>query len=209
MNDTSDETLLLKFRNGDADAFSELYARHKDALFRYFLRQSQHADTAAELAQDVWTSIIYSVETYADMAKFTTYLYRIARNRFIDHQRRQKVRPLNPGNDPDDSETIAEAENNQPEQILEQQQQTAHIKRLVAELPEQQRDVFLLKEESGLALSEISEVCHCNPETTKSRLRYAYAKLREGMKHLAENHDVTFIRRNNKRITDNKRDNEC
>jgi len=178
---SSDETLLLKFRNGDVDAFSELYARHKDALYRYFLRQVQLAASAEELAQDVWTSIIYSVDSYSEMAKFTTFLYRIARNRLIDNIRRQKIRPLEAGAIATESEISAENEQ-QPEQLLEKQQQLSRIKQLVIQLPDQQRDVFLLKEECGFGIAQISEICHCNQETIKSRLRYAYARLREGMK---------------------------
>jgi len=188
---SSDETLLLKFRNGDADAFSELYARHKDAVYRYFLRQVQIPASAEELAQDVWTNIIYSVETYSELAKFTTYLYRIARNRLIDAVRRQKIRPVDAGTVQQESE-IADTAEQQPEQMLEKQQQLMKIKQLVTQLPDQQRDAFLLKEECGLGISDISLICHCNEETIKSRLRYAYARLREGMKKfngVADNSD--------------------
>lgn len=189
MSDTSsDETLLLKFRNGDADAFSQLYARHKDALYRYFLRQIQLPASAEELAQDVWTSVIYSVDTYSEMAKFTTYLYRIARNRLIDAGRRQKIRPVDAGAATQNSE-IAAQDCEQPEQVLEKQQQLKKIRQLVIQLPDQQRDAFLLKEESGLGIAEISQICHCNEETVKSRLRYAYARLREGMKKFNSNSD--------------------
>ena len=178
----SDESLLLKFRNGDVDAFSELYSRHKDALYRYFLRQVQQSAHAEELAQDVWTSVIYSVDTYSEMAKFTTYLYRIARNRLIDASRRQKLRAADSLDNIDDMPADATLE---PEQRVDKQRQYERIKQLVKQLPEQQRDAFLLKEECGLGIADISQICHCNEETIKSRLRYAYARLREGMKSFA------------------------
>jgi len=115
------------------------------------------------------------------MAKFTTYLYRIARNRLIDASRRQKIRPFDAGAVNSEQDLIDESMQ-QPEQLAETQQQLNKIKQLVTQLPDQQRDTFLLKEESGLGISEISQICHCNEETVKSRLRYAYARLREGMK---------------------------
>lgn len=191
---SSDETLLLKFRNGDTNAFSELYVRHKDAVYRYFLRQVQTPANAEELAQDVWTSIIYSVDTYSEMAKFTTYLYRIARNRLIDAMRRQMVRPVDAGALTDIVDVIASVEE-QPDQIVEKQQQLLKIKQLVTQLPDQQRDAFLLKEECGLSIEDISLLCHCNEETIKSRLRYAYARLREGIKNYKANDSSAGDRR--------------
>ena len=85
----SDQDLMLRYRDGDAQAFEELYGRHKGPLYRYLLRQTGHAANAEEIFQEVWIKVIRSSERYQPLAKFTTWLYQIARNCFIDHVRRQ------------------------------------------------------------------------------------------------------------------------
>lgn len=180
IQEKSDEQLLLLFQEGDHGAFSELYSRHKDSLYRYFLRQCQQVLVAEELAQDVWTNIIRQVQQYQEKAKFTTYLYHIAHNRLIDHHRRQQVRPVEMHNPHPGMEAQACA-GSQPEQQLQDQQRLEEVKRLVAELPREQRDAFLLKQEAGLNQEEIAHITGTNPETVKSRLRYAYTKLRQAL----------------------------
>src|SRR5262245_38611356 len=86
--DTSDEELMLLYRDGDAGAFDALYARHKGGLYRYVLRQCRSTALAEELIQDVWMNLIRARAAYTVQAKFTTYLYRLAHNRLIDHYRK-------------------------------------------------------------------------------------------------------------------------
>ena len=85
--DDADETLMLRYRDGDADAFAALYARHKGALYRYLLRQCGQPALAEELFQDLWLKLIAARAGYTVQARFTTYLYRLAHNRLIDHYR--------------------------------------------------------------------------------------------------------------------------
>ena len=82
-----DEDLMLAYAADDAAAFDTLYARHKGGVYRYLLRQCAHAGVADELFQDVWMNVIRSRATYVPSAKFTTWLYRIAHHRLIDHWR--------------------------------------------------------------------------------------------------------------------------
>ena len=79
---------MLLYRDGDAGAFDALYARHKGGLYRYLLRQCREAAAAEELFQDVWMNLIRARAGYTVQAKFTTYLYRLAHNRLIDHYRK-------------------------------------------------------------------------------------------------------------------------
>ena len=86
--ESSDEELMLGYRDGDAGAFDVLYARHKGGLYRYLHRQCRDAAAAEELFQDVWMNLIRARTGYTVQAKFTTYLYRLAHNRLIDHYRK-------------------------------------------------------------------------------------------------------------------------
>jgi len=169
-----DSALMLRYRDGDVAAFETLYQRHKDALYRYLLRLCHHRDTAEDIFQDVWGKIIKSRQNYRPTAKFTTFLYRVAHNCFIDHIRRNKRHTqtvdVEPDNQPDPGE--------QPEALTEASLARRRLMAALRELPEEQRDVFLLHEEAGLNLDQIASVTGANRETAKSRLRYAVNKLR-------------------------------
>ncbi len=174
---------MLRYRQGEHRAFEILYTRHKGALYRYFLRHCGSAAAAEELFQDVWVNLIRSRERYQVRAKFTTYLYRMAHNRLIDHYRRHSRNPVIAlGNDNDFViEELPAPDCEGPEQRLSYNEATDTLKALIAALPPAQREAFLLKEESGLSLDEIAEVTDVSREAAKSRLRYAVARLRKGL----------------------------
>ena len=177
-----DSALMLRYRDGDVAAFELLYQRHNDALYRYLLRLCHHRDTAEDIFQDVWGKIIKSRQNYRPTAKFSTFLYRVAHNCFIDHIRRNKrhsqIVDAEPDNQPDPGE--------QPEALAERSMAKRRLDAALRELPEEQRDVFLLHEEAGLNLDQIASVTGANRETAKSRLRYAVRKLRIAVDEPAE-----------------------
>ncbi len=185
MNDTTDEELMQRYRDGDARAFEALYARHKGPVYRYILRQCGVAAQAEELFQDVWMNLIKARERYEVRAKFTTWLYTLAHHRVIDHYRRQAAGvPISYDDDPDDTpliEKVPDSELRQPDNEFERRRQAQQLLALLAQLPEAQREAFLLRAEGGLSLEEIATTTGVTMETAKSRLRYALAKLRQGM----------------------------
>ena len=169
-----DSALMLRYRDGDVAAFEMLYRRHKDPVFRYLLRLCGHRDTAEDIFQEVWGKIIRARGSYRPTAKFTTFLYRVAHNCFIDHLRRNKRHtgnsPLKPEEHSDPGET--------PEAATERTLARERLEAALPDLPDEQRDAFLLHEEAGLSIDQIATVMDCNRETAKSRLRYAVNKLR-------------------------------
>ena len=170
----SDSALMLRYRDGDLAAFETLYRRHNDALYRYLLRLSRHPDTAEDVFQEVWSKIIKARDSYRPTAKFTTFLYRVAHNCFIDHLRRNKRHAHSLAAEPDHQPDPGEP----PEQLTERSLARRRLHAALLDLPEEQRDVFLLHEEAGLSLDQIASVTDANRETVKSRLRYAVSKLR-------------------------------
>jgi RNA polymerase sigma-70 factor (ECF subfamily) len=169
-----DTALMLRYRDGDISAFEDLYRRHNDAVFRYLLRLCQHRSTAEDVFQEAWGKIVKSRENYRPTAKFSTFLYRVAHNCFIDHVRRNKRHAATASAEPDSQPDPADL----PETEVERQLARQRLDAALGELPEEQRDVFLLREEAGLSLDEIAAVTGSNRETAKSRLRYAVSKLR-------------------------------
>ena len=172
----TDENLMLDYSRGNADAFEVLYHRHKGSLYRFILRQSGPR-SADELFQDVWLRVISSRTRYKIKSTFKTWLYSIARNRIIDNYRRQHIRPLD--NNTERLSSIRDADRVQPENQLETRHQHNRLMKAIAELPKEQKEVFLLKEEAGLAVNEIAEITGVTYEAAKSRLRYAMKKLRQ------------------------------
>jgi RNA polymerase sigma-70 factor (ECF subfamily) len=85
----TDEALMLAYALGDASAFERLYARHKGPTYRYFLRHTSERAIADELQQDVWLKVVRARERYAPDARFATWLYTLARHRLVDHWRAQ------------------------------------------------------------------------------------------------------------------------
>ena len=173
----ADSALMLRYRDGDVAAFEILYRRHNDALFRYLLRLCRQRAAAEDVFQEVWGKIIKARDSYRPAAKFTTFLYHVAYNCFIDYVRRNK-RHANTADIEPDSQPGSEE---QPDQIVERSLARRRLEAALETLPDEQRDVFLLHEEAGLSLDQIAAVTDCKRETAKSRLRYAVRKLREAI----------------------------
>jgi len=177
-----DGELMLRYARGDLRAFETLYQRHRGGLYRYLARQTHNPEAANDLFQEVWSKVIASRERYEPRAKFQTFLYRIAHNCFVDYCRRSSARPEIHGDAQEDwQETLTAPEDDRPDLRAEQAQTIARYKAALAALPAEQRDVFLLYEESGLSLEEIAAITGVGPETAKSRLRYAVSKLRHAL----------------------------
>ncbi|MDH4053848.1 MAG: RNA polymerase sigma factor [Gammaproteobacteria bacterium] len=172
-----DSALMLRYKDGDTAAFETLYRRHNDALYRYLLRLCRHPASTEDVFQEVWGKIIQSRMNYRPTAKFTTFIYRVAHNCFIDHVRRNKRHSNISDLDPDLQADASEP----PEMLVERGLAKERLALALLHLPEEQRDVFLLHEEAGLGLDDIAFVTGCNRETAKSRLRYAVRKLRDAL----------------------------
>jgi len=177
-----DGKLMLRYARGDLRAFEMLYQRHRNGLYRYLARHTRNPESANDLFQEVWSKVIASRERYEQRAKFQTFLYRIAHNCFVDYCRRTTVRAEISGDAQQDWQSSLPApDDDRPDTRAEQAQNTARYRMALARLPAEQRDVFLLYEESGLSLEEIAVIAGVGTETAKSRLRYAVAKLRDAL----------------------------
>ncbi|MBK7793899.1 MAG: RNA polymerase sigma factor [Betaproteobacteria bacterium] len=181
----SDEDLMQAYAAGDAAAFDRLYGRHKGGVYRYLLRHCGCAPTADELFQDIWMSVVRARATYTPSAKFSTWLYRIAHNRLVDHWRARGPLTLasdlvRDGDDdpPDPLDLVPGTRANEPETRVASRELAARIRAALAALPPAQRNAFLLHQEGGLELSAIAELTGDGVETVKSRIRYALDKLR-------------------------------
>jgi RNA polymerase sigma-70 factor, ECF subfamily len=177
MHDLSDETLMLRYGAGDADAFDILYLRYKDAIYRFIRRQCRDQETAKDLFQDSWLGVIRGRFRYRVQAKFTTYLFTVARNRVIDCQRAQgRMMGADPSDH--DPEQLAGEPHDEPAAQVHARLLIERSHAVVHALPPAQREAILMYVE-GLGLAEIAEITQVSAETARSRVRRALLRLRQ------------------------------
>ena len=181
---------MLAYAAGTASAFTRLYDRHERAVHRFFLRQSIASEEADDLLQNTWMAVIRSAGNYTPDAKFTTWLYTIARSKLVDHwraTRRQVLIDHDAVNDPDDItdsdrssmfERIVAGEHAQPDVQAMSREYASAFLAAVEGLPAPQREAFLLHAEGDVSLEAIAAITSVGIETAKSRLRYAMKRLR-------------------------------
>lgn len=182
MRDEANETLMLRFRDGDPRAFEMLLGRHQKAIFQFVLRSVGTKAIADELTQETFLRVIKQKDVYEERARFTTWLYTLARNLCIDYSRRFKLRKaksLDAVDDEGNSLLERTASQGLPidRQAISEELQTK-LRAAINSLPDDQREVFLLREEADLSFKEIADIVGISENTVKSRMRYALTKLR-------------------------------
>jgi RNA polymerase sigma factor (sigma-70 family) len=187
----TDETLMLRYREGDVRAFEELYRRHSGGLYRFIAWRAPRRDWADEIAQDSWAALHAARARYQPEAAFRTYLYQIARNRLIDLVR-QKEAQLAGDLDPagDDGALFAHLaetaqDSDTPDAELERKRRIAALRAAIQSLPAEQKEALVLHQFSDMSLEDIAAVTAVPAETVKSRLRYAMKKLRTQLQGVA------------------------
>ncbi len=193
---TADEQLMSAYAGGDARAFEALYDRHATRLWRYILRSTGDAAAADELAQDVWFSVARQAGRYAPrasapglpLARFTTWLFTLARHRVVDHLRATRPQASLDAPAGDDGATLADTlaapSGFGPLRRIETRQQAARLLTALDALPPEQREAFLLQAEADLSVADIAAATDVPFETAKSRLRYARAALRRTLEEM-------------------------
>jgi RNA polymerase sigma-70 factor (ECF subfamily) len=179
-SNTSDESLMLQYQQGEQAAFETLYRRHKDALYRYFLKNCSDRQQSEELYQEVWIKLINSAARYTPTAKFKTYLFTIAHNTLVDFYRKAKPSQVIEFEDAEISEEIYDHPGALalPEDEFTLKQKTKVFMQTLDELPADQKEAALLYFEEEMSIQEIAETTSVKTETAKSRLRYAKNKLK-------------------------------
>ena len=183
----ANETLMLRFRDGDVRAFEILLQRHRQSIFEFILRSvGPHNVTQAEdLTQETFLRVVKQASAYEQRAKFTTWLFTLARNLCIDASRRRKHRKTTSLDATDDEgnnllDRTASSGPAVDRQVIGQQLQ-ARLEEAISALPEDQREVFLMRESADLSFKEIADVIGVSENTVKSRMRYALEKLRASL----------------------------
>lgn len=168
----------------DIRAFETLLKRFRVELFGFFIRACHDREAAEDLYQETFIRVIRSASAYCPTARFRTWLFTIARNLLTDHYRRQSIRKIVTPLDRDDDDADS-PDRDYPDQTaipadksVELFEYAKALREILAELPVEQREVFLLRENAGLDFWEVAGILGCSENTAKSRMRYALEKIR-------------------------------
>ena len=191
--EASDEDLMENYKGGDVDAFEILLQRHEKRVFFFILRKIGDRERTGELLQDTFLRVIKGAGNYSRKAKFTTWLYTIARNLSIDELRRMKhrrhqslSRPLGRA---DDGPTLYDRLPGPSDDGFDRTdaaQIRGRIENALAELSEEQREVFVMREMMSMPFRDIGAVVGVSENTIKSRMRYALEALRLALADYAQ-----------------------
>ena len=191
MSDSRDEALLRAYQDGDARGFEALLVRYRTPLFNFVLRSVRDRGHAEEVYQDVWMRVIERCDEFRGDAKFSTWLYAIARNRCVDYQRKMTFRrhaSLDAVRTPGEPSLIERVPHPgvATDHLADGRTLQSRIAIAVEELPADQREVFLLRQFQGMAFKDIGDVVGVSANTAKSRMRYALERLQQALGDLHE-----------------------
>ena len=174
---------------GKVEAFRVLVERHEKPVYRFCLRSLGSPEAAADATQEVFLRVVRNATRWEQKAKFTTWLYTIARNFCIDEARKGRFRKTESLNEP----ASRDAEGGEERQdrvvaptpgsdaVTDHKRVRAVIEETLQELPDEQREVFCMREYGGLAFKDIADAVGANENTVKSRMRYALTSLRKAL----------------------------
>ena len=174
-----DDECIARAQQGDVAAFSELVARYQDRIYRFLVRLTRSQDDAMDLTQETFLSAYQALPRWQPDARFTTWLFRIARNQAFDWLRRRKRVEFVPLDDEHDLGIADPAPT--PDRVLETVQRLRGLERALARLPTEHREILLLREIEEMSYDDIADVLDISLGTVKSRIARARAKLLEKM----------------------------
>lgn len=180
---TTDTQLVNAFQNGSIPAFEELISRYKDKLYTsiFFLVKDKYL--AEDLFQETFIKIIDTLRTgrYNEEGKFLQWAMRIAHNLCVDYFRKIKRTPAIVTSDDKDIFEVLYFADETPEQKLMKAQSHERIHRMLELLPEEQREVIVLRHFGDLSFKDIAKVTNCSINTALGRMRYGLINLRKMM----------------------------
>jgi len=188
--DPPDEALMDNVKKGDEEAFRALVERHESRVFSFFYRRLEDSGLAEDLTLEVWLKIYQARSGYRPQAKFTTFLYRVVKNHWIDHIRVHANKParalsldLAPGGgERDDGSRLGDlirASGEAPDARQLQRELAAKIREGLKRLNAGELSVFELAVYDEIKYAEISRILDIPVGTVKSRMHTSMRKLRE------------------------------
>jgi RNA polymerase sigma-70 factor (ECF subfamily) len=183
--------LIERSRRGELAAFDELVRRYERSVYNTAYRLSGSYDDASDIAQEAFVRAWNNLKSFRGDSAFSTWLYRIVTNVFLDDRKRRRARPhrsLEEEMDLEESSVTRQFEDPSPgpQEMAEGDERRRLLEQAIATLPEAQRAMVVLYHTQGLAYEEIAEITHLPMGTVKSRLNRARLALRDRLGPVAE-----------------------
>jgi RNA polymerase sigma-70 factor (ECF subfamily) len=186
----TDEDLMLQARSGDLVSFESLIKRYEKPLYGYLVRLLRDEAAAEDAFQDTWFRVLKALDRFDPDLRVAPWVYRIATNLCRDQARRRRHRmhpsldqPVRAGEDTALGELIA-SNADSPEEEVESANVGEHVRRAVEELPDRQREAFVLRHYQGLSYEEIARAQKCSLAAVKSNIHHAVVTLRRRLERL-------------------------
>ncbi len=178
----SDQQLIEQFLSGDKVSIEKLINRHRQKVFTYIVLVVKNQQLAEDIFQDTFIKVIRSLVDgkYKDNGRFVSWVIRIAHNLIIDHFRKEKqINTLS--NDDYDADIFNSRKfsDQNVEDIMIKDQITSDVRQLIDELPDEQKQVILMRHYGGMSFKEIAEQTDVSINTALGRMRYALINLRK------------------------------
>ncbi|HCE18410.1 MAG TPA: RNA polymerase subunit sigma-70 [Anaerolinea thermolimosa] len=175
--------LVTRAQRGSTEATGQLYERHYQSIFRYLAYRTGDLRAAEDLTGDVFLKMLEALPNFrVGTASFRTWLFQIARNLAIDHYRRNRNRPVQP------LEEVFPADGEHPEDVAQRQLTGELLRQALSRLPDDQRDVVLMRFVEGMPLAEVAAALHRSEDAIKGLQRRALINLRTLLESMEENH---------------------
>jgi RNA polymerase sigma-70 factor (ECF subfamily) len=186
LEQVADLDLIRSFQAGDTEAFDVLVTRYKDRIYSSILFFVKDTYLAEDLFQDVFIKIIDTLKNkrYTEEGKFLPWALRIAHNLCVDYFRKVKRTPAIKTSDDQDIFEVINVSQEAPDQKLMRGESHEKVRRMLDLLPEEQREIIVLRHYANLSFKEIAEITNCSINTALGRMRYGLINLR---KMMAEN----------------------
>ncbi len=193
MTEITDEQLMASLQNGDEDAVNTLIKRYEKELYNYLVRFMNQPNLAEEAFQETFLQVYLSADSFDSSRRFKPWLYTIATNKARDILRSQSRRPavnLSIAQENEDFSSLWEnlmADNETPVDILERQQTRELVRQVVAQMPENLRQILVLSYFKHMPYKEIADMLNIPLGTVKSRLHTAVSNFAAGFKKVMNN----------------------
>ena len=168
-----DRALVKLVVEGDSRAFEPLFMRHKDTIYAMLVKRATNSDDVEDLLQEAFMKAFVNINRYNPNYDFGAWICTIAKNTFVDFNRSRRNKALNPENNlPLEGRctTNAQAVSPTPEESIINAQQRAQIERYIATLPEDYRELFVLRFIEEYTYEEIAEALQLKLGTVKTRI---------------------------------------
>jgi RNA polymerase sigma-70 factor (ECF subfamily) len=181
--ESSDVKVIERILRGESEVFAVLIKRYQIPIINYMYRMMGDYETAVDLSQEVFLKVYLSLDKYDKEYKFSTWLYKIASNQTIDYLRKKKLNVVSIDHVPDSEEEGRPFEipsnNPGPEELFFSKDLQERIERVLETLPEEHRELLVLRHVNGLSYNEIAEVTNLPLGTVKNRIFRARQQLKK------------------------------